>query len=61
MDAVKDIIPNAFDNSNLKRDYLNSSQNNNSSGRNYTKEFELNNKKDAKSTIIKSENVIYVI
>ena len=61
MEAIKDIIPNAFDNVNLNRDYLNNFQNTNSLNKNYTKEIELNNKKAAKNTIVKSENVIYVI
>jgi hypothetical protein len=60
MDAIKDIIPNTFDNVNLNREYINSSQNKNSSGRDYNKENEFNYKRDAKNNLVKSENIIYV-
>jgi len=59
MEALKDIIPNAFDNAYINKYFLNSSENN-SSNQNYIKELEYKNKKDSKNNIVKSDNVIYV-
>lgn len=60
MEAIKDVIPNAFDDFNINKEFLNSSENNNSNI-NYIKEMENKTKNQNKNNIVKSDNIIYVI